>query len=201
MNGSNITGGLSDRGRAEDDFYATNPEDVRDFLSAYGAYSSNRIEGKILEPCIGAGHIARELYKLGNVEIKGYDIKDRNSGFDTNIEDFLKADIKPIYDYVITNPPYSLAENFIRKSMFCINSHGKVIMFLKLQFLEGLGRKHLFDAFPPEYIYVHRKRAQPLRNGSKTDPKTGKKWASSTICFAWFVWDKYYTGEPKIRWI
>lgn len=152
MNGSNITGGLSDRGRAEDDFYATNPEDVRDFLSAYGAYSSNRIEGKILEPCIGAGHIARELYKLGNVEIKGYDIKDRNSGFDTNIEDFLKTDIKPVYDYVITNPPYSLAENFIRKSMLCINNHGKVIMFLKLQFLEGLGRKCLFDDFPPEYI-------------------------------------------------
>lgn len=197
MKGSNIAGGKSDRGRAEDDFYATNPEDIKKFLISF----NERIEGNILEPCIGAGHLAREVKKIyPSVKIKGYDIVDRNSGFEPEIENFLEADIKADFDYVITNPPYSLAEEFIRKSLTCVKENGKVIMFLKLQFLEGVGRKDLFDNFPPKEIYVCRKRANPLRAGSEIDPSTGKKWASSTICFVWFVWEKGFKGEPKIRW-
>lgn len=196
MKGSNIAGGKSNRGRAEDDFYATNPKDVKDFLNVYG-----EIKGSVLEPCIGAGHLAKVVYVDNpDVTISGYDIVDRKSGFSTTIQDFLKADIKADFDYVITNPPYSLAEEFIRKSLTCVKENGKVIMFLKLQFLEGVGRKDLFDNFPPKYIYVCRKRANPLRAGSEIDPSTGKKWASSTICFAWFVWEKGFKGEPKIRW-
>lgn len=197
MKGSNITGGVSDRGRAEDDFYATNPNDVRSFLTCYGY---DKIKGSVLEPCIGMGHIAKELNKLSSVDIDGFDIKDRNSGFNTKIECFLKAEVSKKYDFVITNPPYSLAEEFIRKSMNCIKENGKVIMFLKLQFLEGSRRKTLFDLYPPKYIYVCRKRAKPLRMGSEIDPKTGKKWASSTICFAWFVWENGSKDEPIIRW-
>lgn len=196
MKGSNIAGGKSDRGRVKDDFYATNPKDVKDFLNAYG-----EIKGSVLEPCIGAGHLAKTVYENNpDVTISSYDIVDRKSGFSTTIQDFLKADIKADFDYVITNPPYSLAEEFIRKSLTCVKENGKVIMFLKLQFLEGVGRKDLFDNFPPKEIYVCRKRANPLRAGSEIDPSTGKKWASSTICFAWFVWEKGFKGEPKIRW-
>ena len=197
MKGSNITGGKSDRGRVEEDFYAPNPLDVKNFLISY----NEQIKGKVLEPCIGAGHLAKTVKNLyPDVNITGYDIVDRNSGFETHIQDFLKAEIKEDFDYVITNPPYSLAEEFIRKSLACVKDKGRVIMFLKLQFLEGVGRKDLFDNFPPKYIYVCRKRANPLRAGSEIDPSTGKKWASSTICFAWFVWEKGFKGEPKIRW-
>ena len=75
MKGSNIAGGKSDRGRAEDDFYATNPKDVKDFLNAYG-----EIKGSVLEPCIGAGHLAKVVY-VDNpaVTISGYDIVDRKN--------------------------------------------------------------------------------------------------------------------------
>ena len=196
MKGANITGGQSFRGRAEDDFYATNPVDVERFLKVYG-----QINGTVLEPCIGQGHIAKVLQAKCNVVIRGIDIKERKSGFTTKITDFLTYnDCNEVYDYVITNPPYSLAEEFIRKSFTCIKQSGKVIMFLKLQFLEGSGRQKLFNEFPPKFIYVCRKRAQPLRMGSEIDPATGKKWKSSTICFAWFVWEKGFNGEPTVRW-
>ena len=36
-------------------------------------------------------------------------------------------------------------------------------------------------------------------NGSPVDEK-GKKW-SSTMCFAWFIFEKGYEGEPIIRWL
>ena len=42
---------------------------------------------------------------------------------------------------------------------------------------------------------------QPLRNGSEIDELTGKKMNSSTMAFAWFVWEIGYEGEPIIRWL
>jgi len=32
------------------------------------------------------------------------------------------------------------------------------------------------------------------------NPKTGKNW-SSTMCFAWFVWEHGYDGEPVLKWL
>lgn len=53
--------------------------------------------------------------------------------------------------------------------------------------------------YTPKAVYVFSKRVNPLRNGLEVD-ENGKPW-SSTMCFAWFVWEHGYTGEPCIRWI
>lgn len=37
-------------------------------------------------------------------------------------------------------------------------------------------------------------------SGLEKDPKTGKKWAT-TMCHAWFVWEKGSTSEPIVRWL
>ena len=99
---------------------------------------------------------------------------------------------------MITNPPFSLAAEFIEKSIEIATK--QVIMFLKIQFLEGVKRKDLFDNHPPKYVYVCRKREAIFNNGQSYNPETGKRWAN-TICYAWFVWEKGYSGEPIIRWI
>ena len=72
-------------------------------------------------------------------------------------------------------------------------------MFAKIQLLEGDKRRKMFDNSPLKYVYVFSKRVNPLRNGEATD-ENGKPWAS-TMCFAWFVWDLEYEGEPIIRWL
>ena len=53
---------------------------------------------------------------------------------------------------------------------------------------------------PLRTVYVFKKRQQPMRNGKSNDEITGKKM-SSTMAFAWFVWEKGYTGKPVIEWI
>jgi len=98
---------------------------------------------------------------------------------------------------VITNPPFSFAQAFIEKAL-CVASH-KVIMFCKIQLLEGTARKEMFENTPLKRVYVFSKRVNPLRNGEEKDEK-GKPWAS-TMCFAWFVWEKGFSGEPVIKWI
>ena len=111
--------------------------------------------------------------------------------------DFLTENYPEKFNNVITNPPFSLAKEFAEKALEV--STGKVILFAKIQFLEGQQRKDFFAAHPPKAVYVFSKRVNPLRNGLEVD-ENGKPW-SSTMCFAWFVWEHGYTGEPCIRWI
>lgn len=77
--------------------------------------------------------------------------------------------------------------------------NGQMAMFLKIQFLEGAKRKELFEKYPPKYIYVFRNRMATWNNGEPLDPN-GKRWAT-TMCHAWFVWEKGSTTEPIIRWL
>ena len=92
-----------------------------------------------------------------------------------------------------------MAQEFVEKSMSILNSKGKVAMFLKIQFLEGMKRLDFFKDYPPKYIYVFSKRQAPWSNGSPVDEK-GKPW-SSTMCFAWFIWEEGFNGEPIVRWM
>ena len=68
-------------------------------------------------------------------------------------------------------------------------------MFLKIQFLEGKKRKEFFKYFPPKYIYVASSRLRCAKNGEFD------KYGSSAVCYAWFVWEKGFQGEPSVRWI
>ena len=154
------------------------------------------LDGTILEPAAGGGHISEVLKEeYGNHMVWSTDIVDRGYPLDA-VKDFLNDDFR-VYDNVITNPPFKYAQEFIEKGLQVAKQ--KVIMFAKIQLLEGQKRQSLFKNNPPSYIYVHSSRVNPYRNGSPVD-EDGKPW-SSTMCFAWFVWDKSYAGEPIVRWL
>lgn len=194
--GAKLAGGNPENGRVEDDYYATNPEAVKMLLTKYtfDAYT-------ILEPCVGGGHIANAIndFYTTKREITGMDLVDR--GYPgTIVADFLTYKTDKKYEGIITNPPYSLAKEFVEKGMELLEDDGQMAMFLKIQFLEGAKRKELFDKYPPKYIYVFRNRMATWNNGLEKDPKTGKRWAT-TMCHAWFVWEKGSTSEPVIRWL
>ena len=194
LTGTSLAGGSVNYERVENDFYATDPQSVKDLLDNFN------IEGNsFYEPCVGQGHIAKVLAEyFPNAKIIGSDLVDRGYP-DTIIGDFINSNIEvEKVDWVITNPPYSLAKEFIDKSLTLSNKG--VAMFLKIQFLEGQARKDWFKKTPLKYIYVFSKRQDPWRDGESTNPKTGKKWGS-TMCFAWFIWEHNYVGEPKVRWL
>ena len=190
--GTNLAGMSTTRERVEDDYYATPYEATKMLLDEV------KFEGDFLEPCVGGGHIAGIINQYYNTEIFGSDLVDR--GYPkTLVADFLTYDFDKKFDNIITNPPYSLAQEFLEKGMEVINDDGKIAMFLKIQFLEGAKRKEMFLKYPPKYVYVFSKRQNPWRNGSQVDEK-GKPWAS-TMCFAWFIWEKGFKNEPIIRWL
>lgn len=191
--GSSLAGSSKIYDREKHDFYATNPQSVRDFLDIADINGEH-----FYEPCVGQGHIANVIKEyFPKAKVLGSDIVDRGYP-NTLVKDFLNSENDLKTDWVITNPPFKYAKEFIEESLRV--SRKGVAMFLKIQFLEGQARKEFFKDTPLKYVYVFSKRQDPMRDGLELNPETGKKWGGTT-CFAWFVWEHGYFGEPTIKWI
>lgn len=50
------------------------------------------------------------------------------------------------------------------------------------------------SGIPPRKVYISRSRLACYKNGDMT----GKP--ESAIAYAWYVWEKGFTGDPVIKW-
>ena len=178
--------------RAKLDFYATDPVAVDVLVKECTDF---KLHHKIWECACGAGHISENLKKYG-YKVFCTDIVDR--GFNDKTFDFLYYNNDHLMYDIVTNPPYSDALAFIKKALSLIEDGYYVVMFLKIQFLEGKKRKEFFKNNPPKYIYVFSKRVQCAKNGSFNEMK---EKGGSTICYAWYVWEKGYKGNTILKWV
>lgn len=112
--------------------------------------------------------------------------------------DFLSPNNQSWHGDIITNPPYKFAVDFVEKALQIAPGKHKVAMFLKVQFLEGKGRKQLFTQHPPKVVYVSSSRIQCAKNGEFDKMKEG---GGSAVAYAWYVWEKGYKGNTIIKWI
>lgn len=186
MKGYSIAGTSETRDRVENDFYAT-PE-----VSTKALLEVEEIVYPALEPACGQGHISKLLNQENTFSS---DLIYR--GYGEGGVDFLSSNFSADYNTVITNPPFNLFQEFAEKALTIAKE--KVILFGKLQALEGKKRGTFMQNSPLKTVYVFKSRQNPLRNGSPVD-ENGKPWAS-TMAFAWFVWEIGYKGEPTIKWL
>ncbi len=175
--------------RHKSDYYVTPQKDIIIFMNYLQNIVLNKDNKSMktinwLDPCCGGDNnneasyisVINKLYKPKN--ILGIDIrKDSKANIIMNYLDIEKKDIS-IYDIIISNPPFYLAEDFIKKSIECINDNGYVIMLLRLNFFGSKKRKHIFENNMPKYCFVHHKRIS-FMNG-----------ATDSIEYAHFVWKK-----------
>lgn len=171
--------------REQHDYYATNPSAI-DAL-----FAVHKFDSSIWENACGEGHLSKRMEHHGKT-VYSTDLINRGYGHD--YFDFLSSNVKWPGD-IITNPPYKYAQEFVAKSLEAIEPGKQVAMFLKLTFLEGQKRRKLFDVAPPKYIYVFTARQTCAINGEFS------KAGSSAACYAWFIWEKGYTGDPAVRWL
>lgn len=93
------------------------------------------------------------LRKLGAKNVITNDIR-KNSPARYHV-DYLKLELSPDPDLIITNPPFFFAEEIIDKALNDVNDHGYVIMLLRLNFLGSKHRQKLWQKYPPQQIFVH----------------------------------------------
>lgn len=143
-----------------------------------------------LEPACGAGHMSKVLEENFGRVISS-DKFDYGYGL---LHDYLANGWpqQPV-DWVITNPPFRLAEEFVLKSMR-IARHGVAIL-ARTVFIESVGRyERVFRDKPPSKFAQFTERV-PMVQG-RLDKK-----ASTATGYSWIVWEKFYVGEPKLVWV
>ena len=174
--------------RAEFDFYATPPEEVKNILRY-----EPLVEGNIvLEPCCGLGHMIQGIdsYLIDNnletkVKVFGTDLVDRGlqDGRTVFGLDFLSDDypFAKKADIIIMNPPYDKIEEFTLKAFKRAN---KITMLARTQFAESQSRyENIFKENPPSRIYQYVDRIACYKNGDFS------KKQSSAQSYSWFVFE------------
>ena len=144
-----------------------------------------------LEPACGAGHMSKVLTEYFK-SVEASDVHDYGHGKKIDfLSDFYN---KKSFDWVITNPPFKLAEEFILKSLE-VSRFGSAFL-VRTNFLESIGRyERLFSQFPPSCVAQFVERV-PIVKG-RLD-----KYATTATGYAWLIWKKDKAPvAPQLKWI
>ena len=160
--------------RRTDDAYMTPAWCVRRLLDVWRPRGTS---GILVEPAVGTGNIVRAI---GTEPFSWltYDVREVDPVGEMHVTgDFLKACPRRSIDAeaVVTNPPYCLAEEFIRHSRVCF-PRADLVFLLRIAFLASAARLPLWRDVGTPDLYVLPNR--PSFTGHGTD----------SADYAWFIW-------------
>ncbi len=169
------------KNREEHDFYPTHPGATRALLKV------EKFDGAIWEPSCGEGDMSRVL-EAGGYDVISTDLIDR--GYGEGNRDFL-MEWQPLAPNIVTNPPFRWAIEFTDRALQLTT--GKVALFLRLAFLEGVERGKWFPNTPLARVWIMSRRV-PMQRGKLQEEGDGH----GVIAFAWFVWEHSHSGPPTL---
>jgi hypothetical protein len=146
---------------------------------------------RIWEPAAGRGAIAAVLRDAGHT-VYADDLMDYGVPRTAVVpgRDFFEMCSPPRgCDCIVTNPPYKTAAQFVRHAIVLVP---KVCMLMRLVFLEGVGRDDVLSKLTR--VHVFRNRLPRMHRDGWDGPRT-----TSTIAFAWFVWERGSNGDVALR--
>ena len=199
----------SERGRAPRDLYITPPELALEamirFLADEGLTKVTRPIA--LDAGCGTGVWGDAIKWFGYYNPNGTMYPPLTYGIDIKVnlgenervyegywqQDFLEFK-QGSFNLIFGNPPYSLAEQFIRHSFELLTEKGYVYFLLRLSFLEGIARgRWLFKEFPIKRVYVCSRRPSFF--------STNGKHTTDTLAYAMFLWQKGYNGKTELDYL
>jgi len=180
--GKNFSANNATGKRKKSDFYETPYTLTRKFLDVEDFDKSL----SVCEPACGGGAITRVL--------KEHWEDDKITAYDQETN-FLWE--RGEYEYVITNPPFSIAFEFIQRAKLVAKN--KFALLLPLSYLHG---KKRFDeiysdrTYGLEKVYVFT-RYPMLGEALREDGK----YNTGMMVYAWYVWTNGYSGLPTVDWL
>jgi hypothetical protein len=142
--------------------------------------------GSIVNVLRAAGH------KLYATDLVDYGCPDSESRVDFLMEPAPSFAIGAI----VTNPPFKLADQFVAHALTL--GIPKVVMLLRLAFLESERRSAILDGGLLARVYVFRNRLPMMHRAGWTGRKS-----TSQRAYAWFVWELGHQGPTalhRIQW-
>lgn len=179
------------RGKSKDPELDRKYTDERVARFLVDSLSPEVFRGTILEPSVGRGAFVRAVRATRGVQrmdlIFGVDIDAEVSGLSEadlgKVGDFLDPHLFDEWmetppSLIIGNPPFSQAEDHIRRAMEVVRQFGTVAFILRLDFLGSKCRREFWKEYPAVRYDVIRPR--PSFTGGRTD----------SCQYAFFQWVK-----------
>ncbi len=186
--------------RNKDDYYYTPIQTIQDFWKKFCEIENKNIEdfSEILDPCAGGDEnrpcaypTALKLFEPDKqvTEIRFWTNDIREDSKAIYKRDFLTEHLGN-YSLIISNPPFSLWERFVIKSLQDVDDNGYVIFLLRLNATGGQKRRiDFWNKYKPKGIYIHSKRP------------CFTKGSSDSCEYAHYVWRKVDCEETKFYWV
>ena len=185
------------------DYYVTPISEITKFLDAF--FKEQQIlqfllktGSPVLDPCAGGdrelGIDEKPIHPMSYPEalkqagipeksIHSCDIReDSLAKYKRNYLEWKEA--KNQYDLIITNPPFNISIDIIKKALYDVKQGGFVIMLLRLNYFGSKGRKQFWDDFPPKYAFIHNERMSFTDDGG-----------TDSIEYMHCVWQKGYKPQ------
>ncbi len=140
-------------------------EKLMDYLSQVPFFAPHK-DDKAWDPCCGKGSIVSTLRDMG------YDAY----GSDKEELDFLTGTNTNEFDYIITNPPYSIKDQFLAR---CYELGKPFALLMPLTAFEGVKRQALYREHGIQVLFL------PRRVNFVTPSGKGK---GSHFATAWYTW-------------
>lgn len=177
----------------KDDFYATPACCTRALIR------EAQLPDRCWEPAAGKGDISRELRAAG-IHVTASDLR-AYRGRDPDIQtglNFLRFEEAPYgLRCVVTNPPYRIADAFVRHALQLVDD---VWVFVRFMSLEGIGRSDIIDGHL-RTVLLGRERPPMLHRHGWAGPRL--KGSGAPFCWALFT-RKPTRGRPialrRISW-
>jgi hypothetical protein len=171
-----------------DDLYET-PEGATLALLA-----REKLTGTIWEPCCGPGAIVRVLRERGH-SVVASNLIDWGCPDSTSGVDFLAQQSAPDgVTTILSNIPYKHANDMVPHALDLL-PNGRVILLLRLLFLESQGRSDILQGGRLARVHVFKNRLPIHRHGWEGPHD------SNPMALAWFVWEPAHNGRPELHWL
>ena len=135
--------------------------------------------------------------------LTGVDLIDEPKEFDSDIAKYEKIDYLALTendkkflksDVILGNPPFALAEEFVRTSMELVSENGVVAMLLQSGFLGAIKRREFFKQFKPHEIHMLVPRVGFVREG-----KSNGTDMREYVLALWRPWNP--PGASQFSWL
>jgi len=211
MSGNRSTAVMQRRVEASDslDDFPTPPWATRALCEKLVAHGERLHLMHAWEPACNRGYMARPLGEFFDA-VHATDVFEYGYPGQDGCADFLidwGQDV-PDVDWVITNPPFRLAADFVRQGLRV--ARRGVAVFVRMSFVEGQGRYDaLFRDTPERWVMPFVERAV-LWSGVLLDPdvpirrwnEKQQKWViekpTTATSYAWLIWTLGHDGLPQL---